>query len=674
MFVKFSKCSVIGASDPVAGRTASRRKLGSFEYDDRGTGFLYVSVRACTADVPNLNRDMLPHSELKTAYRTFVGKPVYVNHANTNLDRARGFIIDAVYHDEDPADRWIEILMEMDEVTFPTLCGLIRSGDIDTVSMGLNCEATTCSVCGNVAEQPSEFCEHIRQKGRTFGGVLAYEICNKIAFFEESWVYDPADPTATVQALECEAKTAKTAQLDDDEGETFTVYVFKSKIDFDGDAINSFYDDGDDEVIGEYQTLEEAKAMADGVDPNEYIDVVSAGPLKAAVSSVSVAVLAEDGDDLYDGPSSDDTMKAPYDARDELVEAVTDGLPGDPSVDLSFAPGSWETFYVQWRGLDISEEMQDALDDAGVPDYCKVRVSNHDASSSTGFSEPTHFVWLDECRSFNDVAAQVRDAYDEWKHDIETVLGDDVSSRLAAKMDDGRTVTAASGEWVDGSYGDDSYQLEVYDEEDTAFSGTVMPEGGSWAAWMTSPDNLMTYGEEDFATKEEAMRYVEEQARSEGFEVTADNMVNKLRIPEEVDMQNSDRVCPICGSPDFDGTYCDVCEYVEYAEGFGDIDTEQARENKEDRKAIEDGDDGESADEEMTDDIEDAYEENEKEGRTALRSFDISADRDIVLDELDGLGYADGIDYDIAGEGSTVVSHSASLNNWMDANGIGENR
>lgn len=139
MFVKFSNCSIIGTSFGTTGRVAARKALGSFEYDDRGDGFLYVSVRACTADVPNLNFDMLPHEELKTAYRTFVGKPVYVNHSNTNLDRARGYIIDAVYHDEDPEDRWIEILMEMDEVTFPRLCALIRSGDIDTVSMGLNC-------------------------------------------------------------------------------------------------------------------------------------------------------------------------------------------------------------------------------------------------------------------------------------------------------------------------------------------------------------------------------------------------------------------------------------------------------------------------------------------------------------------------------------------------------
>lgn len=212
MFVKFSSAKVMDfhASEPRRRgvRTASgSRKLGSFEYAPRDDGhkYMYVAVRACTADVPNLNNDMLPHEELKDAYRTFVGSCIFMNHDNADPAKSRGAIIDAAYHDEDPDDRWVEILMEMDEERCPKLCSLIRSGEIDTVSMGCSVESTTCSVCGNVAEYEFEYCEHIQQKGREFGGVLAYEICNGIEFFEESWVYNPADVTATVQAIEKEA-------------------------------------------------------------------------------------------------------------------------------------------------------------------------------------------------------------------------------------------------------------------------------------------------------------------------------------------------------------------------------------------------------------------------------------------------------------------------------------
>lgn len=205
MMIRNSSAKVLACSKADGdGRCASTRRLGSFEYEPRSDGhkYLYVAVRACTADVPNLNMDMLPHDELKTAYRTFVGSYVYLNHDNTDPAKARGAIIDAKYHDEDLEDRWIEILMEMDEERCPKLCSLIRSGEIDTVSMGCSIESSTCSICGNVMEYPFEMCEHIAMKGSKFNGKLAYEICNGIEFFEESWVYDPADPTAQVQALE----------------------------------------------------------------------------------------------------------------------------------------------------------------------------------------------------------------------------------------------------------------------------------------------------------------------------------------------------------------------------------------------------------------------------------------------------------------------------------------
>lgn len=220
MFIKFASVSVTDFQTcsvrPVAGvKTAGgKRRLGSFEYEPRNDGhkYLYVSVRACTSDVPNKNFDMLPHEEVESAYRTFVGACVYLNHDNQDPAKARGAVIDAAYHTEDPDDKWVEILMEMDEERCPKLCSLIRSGEIDTVSMGCSVESTTCSVCGNVAEYPFEYCEHVQQKGREFQGRLAFEVCNGIEFFEESFVYDPADPTATVQALEKEARMAKAAR------------------------------------------------------------------------------------------------------------------------------------------------------------------------------------------------------------------------------------------------------------------------------------------------------------------------------------------------------------------------------------------------------------------------------------------------------------------------------
>lgn len=141
MFVKFSKASIIDHSAKRRTRTAKvatdSKKCGSFEYTPNTDGkYLYAAVRACTADVPNLNFDMLPHEELKTAYKSFVGASIFLNHDNTDPEKARGVILDAIYHDEDENDRWIECLMEFDEERCPKLCSLLRSGEIDTFSMG----------------------------------------------------------------------------------------------------------------------------------------------------------------------------------------------------------------------------------------------------------------------------------------------------------------------------------------------------------------------------------------------------------------------------------------------------------------------------------------------------------------------------------------------------------
>jgi hypothetical protein len=137
MFTKYADCHIEGFCKSSVGRTAATHHVGSFDYTPNDDGhYLYVAVRACTGDVPNLNYDMLPSEELKTAYKSFMGSSVFLNHKNSDPEDARGAIVDAKWHDEDPDDEWVEILMEMDEDRCPKLCKLIKSGEIDTVSMG----------------------------------------------------------------------------------------------------------------------------------------------------------------------------------------------------------------------------------------------------------------------------------------------------------------------------------------------------------------------------------------------------------------------------------------------------------------------------------------------------------------------------------------------------------
>jgi hypothetical protein len=174
---------------------------------------LYVRSRAISSRT-NDNHDTFEAPEIEQGYRTFLGKPAFVNHRNSNHRRARGVIVAVALHrDRNPdgsPDTWVEALHELDAVRFPKLAKAIIEGRVNRTSMGVDCEYSTCSACGNRATNPSEYCQHmpakkglkIRQRNPETGMLeekLVHEICAGLTFFENSFlVEDPADPTAYV--------------------------------------------------------------------------------------------------------------------------------------------------------------------------------------------------------------------------------------------------------------------------------------------------------------------------------------------------------------------------------------------------------------------------------------------------------------------------------------------
>ena len=173
-------------------------------------GMLYTQVRAISARI-NQNYDAWPSEELKKSYRTFLGKPVFVNHANEDPEKARGKVIAARYV-EAGDDKYVEVIQEIDAQRFPKLAREIREGGLDSVSMGVEAGLTKCSYCGNTATDEPEFCEHVRhhkgeylprkntKTGKT-EDVLVYENCYKLGFFELSYVFEPADESALVSRV-----------------------------------------------------------------------------------------------------------------------------------------------------------------------------------------------------------------------------------------------------------------------------------------------------------------------------------------------------------------------------------------------------------------------------------------------------------------------------------------
>lgn len=162
---------------------------------ERLDGMYYISVRAISSIV-NLNYDGWPSDELQESYKTFIGKPVFVDHHSDDDERARGIILDSQFVRSDD-DAWIELLLEIDAQAFPMLAHELRTGGLDSVSMGAYVETIECSICGELTLENEDHCMHIpHMKGQMVGGELVYEICRDITFYEISLVFDPADVTA----------------------------------------------------------------------------------------------------------------------------------------------------------------------------------------------------------------------------------------------------------------------------------------------------------------------------------------------------------------------------------------------------------------------------------------------------------------------------------------------
>lgn len=144
----------------------------------------------------NSNGDFFTDFELKNHYKTFIGKPAFVDHDNENIENARGVIIDAIYNDK---GNFIELLKAVDKKAYPELAnGILRHYITDT-SMGCKCSYSICSICGNKAQSEEDFCEHIvYYKGSTFNNLPVWEDNRDIEFFEDSFVTQGADPDAKI--------------------------------------------------------------------------------------------------------------------------------------------------------------------------------------------------------------------------------------------------------------------------------------------------------------------------------------------------------------------------------------------------------------------------------------------------------------------------------------------
>ena len=144
----------------------------------------------------NDNGDFFSHEELLRSYKSFIGKAVFVDHDNENVEKARGIILDAVYNDK---GKFVELLKAIDKKAYPELARAIEMSYVNSTSMGCRCGYSLCSICMNKSYTEEDFCDHIKQyKGSTYNGLPVWEDNRECLFIEDSVVSQPADPEAKV--------------------------------------------------------------------------------------------------------------------------------------------------------------------------------------------------------------------------------------------------------------------------------------------------------------------------------------------------------------------------------------------------------------------------------------------------------------------------------------------
>ncbi|MEM3509581.1 MAG: hypothetical protein QXN52_09835 [Nitrososphaerota archaeon] len=179
--------------------------------------FLYFTARAVSSyetDGFNENGDAFLWDELKKAYKTFVGRNLFLDHQTHPLNTV-GKVIDA-YPVDEPNTKYIECLCKVDRKSFPQLVRNIETGILNTVSMGASVDRSICSVCGYyITSDNDPRCEHMLNLFKEFPSmwdfpkanikkgqlIKAFYFNEGIRFTELSLVTNPADKKALVRSV-----------------------------------------------------------------------------------------------------------------------------------------------------------------------------------------------------------------------------------------------------------------------------------------------------------------------------------------------------------------------------------------------------------------------------------------------------------------------------------------
>lgn len=154
------------------------------------------NITAETEKFINDNHDAWTCDDLLKDYKSFKRATTFVEH-DQRLENAKGKCIDVIARDMGDTIL-IDVLFSVDK-RHKDLVANIENGIINAVSMGCTTAQTICSICGNVANDPTTYCDHLKRgnKGSTFtladgSKRRSAEICKNNTFFDVSLVANPA--------------------------------------------------------------------------------------------------------------------------------------------------------------------------------------------------------------------------------------------------------------------------------------------------------------------------------------------------------------------------------------------------------------------------------------------------------------------------------------------------
>lgn len=161
-------------------------------WEKKGDSIRWACSDPSVRPYKNSNADIFPESELLSAHKKWIGRPLCLDHKSSSVDFVRGLIVDTFY---DKKHKRVIALCALDKVNYPDLARKVSTGYSNNVSMGTAVGRAICTDCGRVARVEADFCDHMRNKS-CYG-----EINCDLNPIELSIVVNGADPKAKIKHI-----------------------------------------------------------------------------------------------------------------------------------------------------------------------------------------------------------------------------------------------------------------------------------------------------------------------------------------------------------------------------------------------------------------------------------------------------------------------------------------